>query len=482
MTPVPPTTPVRAAAPVVTPPVVMPSAVSPPVVQATGEAGVRELVAVREIIRAFLTADRPEEVFQFALDRVSPLVGASFACVYLIDGASELMRLAAVHQWPERFAPFLGQMRVRLGFGPSGEAASEQRVIEVPDVFADAALEDWQEVAGEMGFRSLVALPLRTGHTALGTVTFYFADAHAMTDETRGLLRMVADQMAATAEKARLIDELRRANSALLESNAELERQYVDLLEARRIKDEFLSNISHELRTPLTAVIGYISLMQEGIAGPVNDEQLRTLGQVKISSEQLLNLIGDLLELTSLKRGGIEVKVTGFDPRDPIHAAIAEVPGRHEQVALRVIEPGPNSLGAVEIAPTEHPPPPRVMWSDRGKITKILGSLLSNAFKFTHEGEVRVALEVLDDRVIYSVQDTGIGIGLEAQRYVFDEFRQVDGSTTRRYGGSGLGLALARRLARLLGGDIVLVSTPGVGSTFRVEIPLAYEPHDHERA
>src|SRR3954471_23162860 len=89
--------------------------------------GLRELKAVREIVHAFLTADRPEDVFQFALDRVSPLVGASFACVYLIDGASELMRLGAVHNWPAQFSPFLGEMRVRLGFGPSGEAASERR-------------------------------------------------------------------------------------------------------------------------------------------------------------------------------------------------------------------------------------------------------------------------------------------------------------------------------------------------------------------
>jgi len=439
------------------------------------DAGVRELIAVREIVHAFLTADRPEEVFQFALDRVSPLVGAAFACVYLVDGASELMRLGAVHNWPERFAPFLGEMRVRLGFGPSGEAASERRTIEVADVFSDPTLEDWQEVAAELGFRSLVALPLQTGQAVLGAVTFYFADPHSITTDTRSLLRMVADQMAATAEKARLIEELRRANGALVESNSELERQYVALLEARRIKDEFLSNISHELRTPLTAVIGYISLMHEGIAGPVNDEQRKTLGQVKTASEQLLGLIGDLLELTTLKRGGLEVVVSGFDPREPLQTAALNAQGRAESVMLRVIEPRPEETGE-----GEHRPPPRVMWSDKKKIVKILVSLLSNAYKFTHEGEVRASLEVLEDRVIYNVQDTGIGIPPEAQRYIFDEFRQVDGSMTRRYGGSGLGLALARRLARLLGGDLVLVSTPGVGSTFRVEIPIAYEPREEE--
>ena len=426
------------------------------------DSGVRELIAVREIVHAFLTADRPEEVFQFALDRVSPLVGATFACVYLIDGASELMRLAAVHNWPAKYTPFLGEMRVRLGFGPSGEAASERRAIEVPDVFADPSLEDWQEVAAELGFRALVALPLQTGQAVLGTVTFYFANAGQVGADTRGLLRMVADQMAATAEKARLIEDLRRTNGALQDSNAELERQYIALLEARRIKDEFLANMSHELRTPLTAVIGYISLMQDGLAGPVTDEQQKTLTQVKTASEHLLALIVDLLELTTLKRGGLEVARETFDARDPLRDAVASADGRAPGVKLEIVE------GAE----------PVLMYSDRKKISKVLAALLGNAYKFTHAGEVRVSVRANDGRVAYTVEDTGIGIPLEAQRFVFDEFRQADGSATRRYRGSGLGLALARRLARLLGGDIVLASTPGVGSTFRVELPLAFEPQE----
>lgn len=426
------------------------------------DSGVRELIAVREIVHAFLTADRPEEVFQFALDRVSPLVGATFACVYLIDGASELMRLAAVHNWPAKYTPFLGEMRVRLGFGPSGEAASERRAIEVPDVFADPSLEDWQEVAAELGFRAIVALPLQTGQAVLGTVTFYFANAGQLGTDTRSLLRMVADQMAATAEKARLIEDLRRTNAALQDSNAELERQYVALLEARRIKDEFLANISHELRTPLTAVIGYISLMQDGLAGPVTDEQQKTLAQVKTASEHLLTLIVDLLELTTLKRGGLEVVPETFDARDPLRDAVASATGRAPGVALEIVE-GEE---------------PVLMFSDRKKISKVLAALLGNAYKFTHTGEVRVSVRANDGRVAYTVEDTGIGIPLDAQRFVFDEFRQADGSATRRYGGSGLGLALARRLARLLGGDIVLASTPGVGSTFRVELPLAFESQE----
>jgi signal transduction histidine kinase len=387
---------------------------------------------------------------------VSPLVGASFACVYLVDGASELMRLAAVHNWPEKFTPFLGEMRVRLGFGPSGEAAAERRVIEVPDVMADPSLEDWAEVAHELGFRAIVALPLQTGDGVLGAVAFYFEEAGAINPETRSLLRMVADQMAATAQKARLIEDLRRANAALIDSNAELERQYVVLLEARRVKDEFLANISHELRTPLTAVMGYLALMDEGLAGPVTDEQRRTLSQVKTSSQQLLELIGDLLELTTLKRGGLEIKAAAFDIRDPLHDALASTRGRSESVGLRVREPDQRIL----------------MVSDRRKIAKLLVALLSNAYKFTSSGEIRISVSLAGDHVVYTVEDTGIGIPEEMHRKVFDEFRQVDGSTTRRYGGSGLGLSLARRLAQVLGGDIFVDSVPGEGSTFRVELPL----------
>ena len=420
--------------------------------------GHRELIAVREIIHAFLTADRPAEVFQFALNRVSPLVGATISCVYVMDGASpELMQLAAVYNWPGKYGSFLRDMRVRLGFGPSGEAATERRVIEVPDVFADPSLEDWQEVAAELGFRAIVALPLQTAQGVLGTVTFYFAKPGPFPSDTRHLLRVVADQMAATAEKARLIDDLRSVNTHLAHSNAELERQNAALLEARRVKDEFLANISHELRTPLTAVIGYIALMQEGLAGPMTTEQQHTLGQVRGASEQLLGLITDLLALTSVKRGGPELALDEFDPRDALREAVDRTAGRPQHVVLRVDLP--DDL-------------PRIR-SDRAKVVKVLASLLSNAYKFTPRGEVRARVVANGDRVAYSIEDTGIGIPAAAQGYVFDEFRQVDGSTTRAYGGSGLGLALARGLARRLGGEITLASEPGVGSTFTVDLPVA---------
>src|SRR3984957_7524832 len=281
---------------------------------ADGDAAVREVMAVREIAHAFLTADRPEEVFRFALEGVSPVVGATFASVYLVDGASELMRLAAAYNWPARHQPWLGEMRVRLGFGPSGEAASERRAIEVPDVMADPSLEDWQEVATELGFRALIALPLQTAGAVLGTVTFYFADAGVFSQERKALLRMVAGQMAATAEKAALIDQLRRANAALTESKSELEQHVLAVLEARQVKDEFLTNITHELRTPLAAVMGYLSLLQEEYSGPLTEHQRSDVSMAREASERLLGLIDTLLEMTAGTQPSA-VRIETFDPR-----------------------------------------------------------------------------------------------------------------------------------------------------------------------
>lgn len=420
------------------------------------ESAIRELMAVREIAHAFLHADRPAEVFQFALDRVSPLVGATFASIYLVDGASELMRLAASHNWPERYRPWLGEMRVRLGFGPSGEAAAERRVIEVPDVAADADLEDWREVAQELGFRSLVALPLQTGTRMLGTVTFYYAEPGARSSETRNLLRIVADQMAATAEKAALADEMRRANVALTEANEELERQYAAVLEARKVKDEFLANVSHELRTPLTAVMGYVSLMQDELSGPLTAAQRGDLASVKHASERLLALIDDLLELTVLKRGGTDLQVEEVDAVSVLRHVMDTTDGKQPDVSAEIRA---NSSAIP-------------MRTDRRKLTRLLGTIVGNAYKFTPTGTITAGAEVHGNRILFRVTDTGIGIPDDARRIIFEEFRQADGSNTRRYGGSGLGLTLARQLARIMGGDIDVDSIPGAGSTFTVDLPV----------
>lgn len=185
----------------------------PPAVSAPDSGS--DLEVVSELAHAVSRASDPAEAFQYALDRTCPAVGATLGAVFVVDGVSELMQLAAAHAWPDRWRPWLGEMRVRLGFGPSGEAASERRMIEVHDVFADPNLEDWQEVAGELGFRALVAVPLEASTGVVGTATYYFATPGAAPANAKALMRTAADLMAVIAELDALRTRVRRAEAAL---------------------------------------------------------------------------------------------------------------------------------------------------------------------------------------------------------------------------------------------------------------------------
>jgi signal transduction histidine kinase len=421
------------------------------------EAAQRALVALREVAHGALTAERVEDALQFALERVSPVVGAAFASVYLAEGEGDLLRLGAAYNWPEQWRPWLGQMRVRLGFGPSGEAASERRVIEVPDVFADPSLEDWQEVATELGFRALIALPLSAGTRILGATTFYFIDGGGFTATQRDVLRIAADQMALAAAQAGLAERTRHAESRLADAESEAERQTVAALEAGRARDEFLANVSHELKTPLTVVLGTIDLLADELAGPLTEAQRDDLERARDASERLLGLVETLLALSALRRGTLDIVLSEFDPRVPLRDAIQLVGERPSDVSFILDEPA-------TFVPQ--------MRGDREKTARILVSLLANAFKFTSQGTIRASVEVKGGRVRYRIEDTGIGIPPTALAHVFDEFRQADGSATRKFGGTGLGLTLARGLARLLGGEIDVVSVVGEGSVFAVELPL----------
>jgi len=170
---------------------------------------------VSDIVHALVRAEDAVEAYQFALDRACPAVHASLGAVFLLDGAAEVMRPVAAHAWPERWRPWLGEMRVRLGFGPAGEAAAERRLIEVPDVLADASLEDWAEVAQELGFRAIVSLPIVGAAGVAGAASLYFDSPGARTAGEKELLRTVADLLAAIHDADLLRRRLRLAEAAL---------------------------------------------------------------------------------------------------------------------------------------------------------------------------------------------------------------------------------------------------------------------------
>jgi signal transduction histidine kinase len=458
---------------------------------------VRELRVASEIAQAFLSAKRPLEVYRLALERVAPLVDASLGCIFLREGGTDLLRIVAAYNWPQRYATYLDRMRVRVGNGPTGRAVEERALVEVADVFGDEDLQDWWEPARELGFVSSVSIPLlfspvpdldhlredvpgeadSRGEAAvdaagtprpIGALTFYFREKEAFAGADRNLLRLVASQIAATAEKAHLIEDLQRANALLREQNIDLEARYNEAAEAKRVKNELLANVSHELRTPLTAILGYAYLLKDGVSGSLSAEQGRAIGKIEDAGGRLLDMINGLLDLTNLKLNRVQCEPELCDAVALARAALSNVSRPREGVELEM-----------------HAPPDRVpIHTDPVLVVRVLQSLLSNAVKFTSEGSVtlRVRLEepapeeqtTIYPRgpdVVWEVADTGIGIAPADHEVIFQEFRQADGSATRRFGGAGLGLAIAREVAQRLGGDIRVESDLGTGALFHFSLP-----------
>jgi len=425
----------------------------------------REMQVAGEIAHAFLTSAHPADVYRLALERVTPLVGAAFGCVFLREGEGDLLRVAAAQNWPEAYLDHLAEMRVRVGLGPTGQAVAENRVVVVADVFSDPELEDWWDPARELGFTASVSLPLAFHDRPVGALTFYFTDTEQVAGVDHHLLRLVADQLAATAEKAHLIEDLQSANEQLREQNVELEAKYREAEEAKRLKNEFLANVSHELRTPLTAILGYSYLLREGLSGSLGDDQAQAVEKIDAAGSTLMTLINSLLDLTHLKLGKTEVRPELCDA-----VAIS-------RAATATVAPPSDGVELLTEAPREKVP----IHTDPALVIRILQNLLANALKFTTSGTVKLRLHlepanggrIRGPTVVWEVEDTGIGISREHQETIFDEFRQVDGTTTRRFGGTGLGLALSRGLARRLGGDIEVISDPGLGSRFTLRLPAS---------
>lgn len=415
----------------------------------------RDLDAVRDIVHASVSGESAEESLQFALDRIAPQLGATLGSVYLLDGASELMRLVAAHQWPEKYRPWLGAMRVRVGFGPSGEAASERRVIDVPDVFADPDLEDWHDVARELGFTAITALPLVAAGRVLGVATLYFQEASGVTSEARALLRLVADLLAATADQAARRDELRRVNAALLEATADVEHQYAAVDSARRARDDFLEGVSHDLRTPLEALLANLTQLEQEVSGPLTDGQRAEVHAVRVSAARVLDLVGALIDFAGARRGSLELAQEEFDPRVPMRDAVRDVGASVAGVAVSSVEP------VLALPP---------MLGDRRKIVRLLVTLIEHVLEHGQLDQVEVTVDAGDARVRYRVQEAG------GRRASTDE--ETDDAREAAAAAAQLdwALDLVRTVGRLMGGSIA-ADVVGDGRTaFTLDLPLDGPP------
>jgi PAS domain S-box-containing protein len=236
------------------------------------------------------------------------------------------------------------------------------------------------------------------------------------------------------------------------------------LLEANRLKSEFLANMSHELRTPLNGILGFSELLIDGRPGPLNAKQRQYLMDVHHCGQHLLQLINDVLDLSKIEAGKMEVHAEEFSPVDAASAVCTLVAPMARKRQLNVHPPEPTPIATVRL--------------DLPKFKQILFNLLSNAVKFTDAGgEVKVQIrEDAPGWMRLEVSDTGIGISSEDLKHLFEAFHQLEGGADRRFEGTGLGLSLTRRLAELHGGSIDVRSAPGRGSTFSVRLPLVYAP------
>jgi signal transduction histidine kinase len=330
-------------------------------------------------------------------------------------------------------------------------AILERRVIAIADAQSGIEFPNVAERAKAIGYRSILSVPMLLRDTAIGAINVVRVEAAPFTRAQIELLKTFADQAVIAIENVRLFTELQ-------ERNREIELQSQALAAASQHKSEFLANMSHELRTPLNAIIGFSEVLAERMFGELNDKQDEYLRDIHASGQHLLSLINDILDLSKIEAGRMELEPADFDLPGAVDNALILV---RERAGRRGITLG---CDVDERVGTIH--------GDERKVKQVLLNLLSNAIKFTPEGgrvDVRVGLNAGLAEV--SVTDTGIGIAPEDQEAVFEEFKQV-GSAAKKVEGTGLGLALARKFVELHGGRLWVKSRLGEGATFTFTVPV----------
>jgi signal transduction histidine kinase len=296
------------------------------------------------------------------------------------------------------------------------------------------------------GFYDFLAAPLRLGEEYLGTLYLVSRPGHRFPPGDVALLKGLTSQLAIAVKNVLFTQELREANEEL---------KHLD-----QLKSDFLATMSHELRTPLTSIIGYSDMLLSGMTGEVSDKQKTFLGNILNSGESLLNLINDILDLTKIEAGKLELNREAVELRTVLVSVLAVVRPRA----------GEKDLKLATFLPKDLP----LLHADGAKLGQILMNLVTNAIKYTPErGRVSIEARALRDVVEVRVTDSGIGIAPEDRQRIFERFTQVDSSATRSQGGTGLGLAITKDLIELHGGTISVQSDLGQGSRFVFTIPQA---------
>ena len=366
--------------------------------------------------------------------------------IYEYDEAAGVFAPRANYGLSDAIVSALHDSRIRLGETTVGKCASERRPVQVPDLEADPEYR-LRDLLLREGVRALVAVPLLREENVIGALVIRRKTAGAFPEPVIKLLQTFAGQSVLAIQNARLFHEI-----------AEKGRQ---LELASQLKSQFLANMSHELRTPLNAIIGVTEMLHEDAVDLKRDDELEPLERVLRAARHLLALINDVLDLSKIEAGKMDVHIESFAIAPLIEDVVQTVATMATKNGNKMVVHGLVDIGT--------------MRADQTRIRQALLNLASNANKFTERGAVTVraarSMEAGREWVTIAVTDTGIGLSPEQVKKLFQDFVQADATTTRKYGGTGLGLAISRRFCQMMGGDITVTSELDKGSTFTIRVP-----------
>jgi GAF domain-containing protein len=413
---------------------------------------VEEMKALGEVGQAVSSSLDLETVLETIVSRAVDLSGTDAGVIYEYDEGTQEFNLRASHRMEPEAVDGLRAARIKLGEGVTGQAAMTRQPVQIPDTFElrERTVSRVRPLLNRLGYRSLLTVPILREQQIMGGLTVWRKQVGEFEPEVVNLLQTFATQSALAIQNARLFREIEDKSRQIEAAN--------------RHKSEFLANMSHELRTPLNAIIGFSEVLQEKLFGELNEKQAEYTDDILTSGRHLLSLINEILDLSKVEAGRMELELAPFDLPLAIDNARTFVRERAMKHGVTLDVDVDERIGDYV--------------GDERKIKQILLNLLSNAVKFTPEGgRVGINARQMDGSVEISVSDTGIGIAPEDQPKIFEEFRQVGSDYSHKVEGTGLGLTLAKKFVELHGGKIWVESEVGKGSTFAFTLPEKPAPH-----
>lgn len=412
------------------------------------------LNAYSELVTALNTHADMGNIEQRSMQLLCHHARASVGALYLFNKEKNVFELSAGYALKDNGEK---SKTFAMGEGIPGQCAAEQRVLEVKNI---SVLSDFAVDTGlvEVAPYCVLAVPILFQDKVLGVLVL--GSMNRFDDLQKEIINNSVPQLGVAITNARNFEASQKLTREVARKNEEMNVKNMELEKAYRVKSDFLASMSHELRTPLNSIIGFSSVLLGPSGDQLTEDQRMALEKVLRNGRHLLQLINDILDFSKLESGRMTVNIEADEVVNVVSNSLMTVEGLIRGKEIELKQNIPPNLGLLK--------------TDVLKVKQVLVNLLSNAVKFTEKGEVSVTVMQKGDMIAFAVKDSGIGIESKNYNKVFEEFQQIDNSNTRKYKGTGLGLPISRRLARVLGGDLTVESQFGHGSTFTLVIPQVF--------